>query len=76
MFRSAIGIVLNVPTLIINHLTDSKGHPYGYGCLKYGDRVFKDKFTSRKRFRKGDDYKTAVKLTAGECVSVGTYPKR
>ena len=28
----------------------------------------------RSRFGRRDDYKTAVKLTAGECRSVSTYP--
>ena len=30
--------------------------------------------TFKYRFRKDTDYKTAVKIIAGECRSVGTYP--
>ena len=28
----------------------------------------------KQRFGQRDDYKTAVKITAGECICVGTYP--
>lgn len=30
--------------------------------------------TFKKRFGKRDDYKTAVKIGAGECRKIGTYP--
>ena len=35
----------------LNTLTDDKGYPYGYECLKYGNSVFRKEFTSAKSFR-------------------------
>lgn len=49
--------------------------PEGASVERDGERAERDIIIQcRKRFGKRDDYKTTVKLTAGECVSVGTYP--
>lgn len=34
----------------LNIKTDSKGYPWGYECLRYGDSVFADSFESDKTF--------------------------
>lgn len=34
----------------LNTLTDDKGYPWGYECLKHGDTVKKEDFGSTKEF--------------------------
>lgn len=34
----------------LNVKVDDKGYPWGYECLRYGDSVFLEQFTSTKEF--------------------------
>lgn len=34
----------------LNTKTDSKGYPWGYNCLKYGDSVLQEDFSNTKFF--------------------------
>lgn len=34
----------------LNIKVDEKGYPWGYECLKYGDSVFREKFSDTKQF--------------------------
>lgn len=35
---------------LLNTKTDSKGYPWGYDCLKYGDSVLQKDFSNTKFF--------------------------
>ena len=49
--------------------------PGGASVDRDGNREEKEIIESFKyRFKKNNDYKTAVKISAGECRTVGTYP--
>ena len=49
--------------------------PNGASVERDGERAEKDIIRKcKQRFGKYGDYKTAVKITAGECIGAGTYP--
>lgn len=39
----------------LNGRTDDKGYPFGYDCMKYGDSVFREEFSSTKVFKIAED---------------------
>ena len=39
----------------LNIRTDDKGYPFAYDCMKYGDSVSLENFTSTKEFKSNEN---------------------